>query len=113
MNIYVGNLDFKVNEDEVNEMFAAYGAVSEECVREMVVGVLERSHANIAVAVTGIAGPTGGTQKKPVGLVYIAVYVRGKEPNITKCNFDGTRSQIRELTCVKAFDLLIKVVSAV
>jgi len=90
-----------------------YGAVSEECAREMVIGALNNSSADIAVAVTGVAGPGGGTQEKPVGLVYVAICIRGYESDIVQCNFTGDRSQVRLLTCVKVFDLLIKAVSTI
>ena len=56
---------------------AKYGAVSEETVREMVEGVVRVAKTDVGVAVTGIAGPDGGTKEKPVGLVYIACHVCG------------------------------------
>ena len=52
-----------------------YGAVSKETAREMVKGIAKESGSNISIATTGIAGPGGGTNEKPVGLVYIGVYV--------------------------------------
>jgi len=62
---------------------ANHGAVSEETAREMARGALEHSHAGIALAVTGIAGPDGGSPEKPVGLVWFGVAVAG-EPVITE-----------------------------
>ncbi len=73
-----------------------HGAVSGEVAQQMAAGALKNSHANIAIAITGIAGPKSDDSKKPVGLVYIACAV--KKPNskivVKKFNFDGTRSQI-------------------
>lgn len=55
------------------ETLENYGAVSEECAREMAEGLTQKTDCDVALAITGIAGPDGGTQKKPVGLVYIAI----------------------------------------
>ena len=60
-----------------DEMLRAVGAVSDEVARDMAVGVRARFHSAIGVGITGVAGPTGGTEEKPVGLVYIAVDIRG------------------------------------
>ncbi|MCK5374579.1 MAG: CinA family protein [Alphaproteobacteria bacterium] len=90
-----------------------FGAVSQETASEMVLGALANSVAQIAVAVTGVAGPGGGTAEKPVGLVYVAVCARGKAPEIVRCHFDGDRSQVRQLTCSKAFDFLIEVANVI
>lgn len=90
-----------------------YGAVSAECAQEMAQGAINNSIANIAVAVTGIAGPGGGTQEKPVGLVYIATCIRGNKPDSMQCNFEGNRNRIRTLACSKALNLLIQAVSTI
>jgi nicotinamide-nucleotide amidase len=74
-----------------------HGAVSEETAIEMAEGALDNSNAGIAVSVTGIAGPSGGTEEKPVGLVYMAVAT----PEVTKAfrhHFAGDRAKIREKT---------------
>ncbi len=71
-----------------------YGAVSEEVARAMAQGALKRSHARVAVSVTGIAGPAGGTKAKPVGLVYIAVATKRKV-FAQEFRFKGTRRKIR------------------
>jgi len=77
------------------------GAVSEAVVNEMAMGVLDSSGADIAVAVSGVAGPTGGSQQKPVGTVWFAWAVRDGSNVIieTSCRlFDGDRDRVRELT---------------
>lgn len=101
------------NEAKIEELGVAsatiesHGAVSEQTAREMALGALKNSHADIAVSVTGIAGPNGGTAEKPVGLVYIAVALQNKAPLVTKNNFDGNRESIRQATAEKALELLI------
>ena len=98
----------KIEELGVNSAtIETYGAVSEQTAREMALGALKNSHADIAVAVTGIAGPNGGTPEKPVGLVYIAVALQNRDPVVTGNNFDGDRVSIRQATCEKALELLI------
>lgn len=82
-----------------------YGAVSKETAYEMAEGVCKRTGSDAGIAVTGIAGPGGGTKEKPVGLVYIGCSVRGK--TITKeCHFSGNRMKIRESTCAAALRTL-------
>ena len=71
------------------------GAVSEETARAMAEGVLKNSSAQIAVAVTGIAGPTGGTEEKPVGLVHIACARDGKDTIHEEHVFEGDRDAVR------------------
>ena len=79
-----------------------HGAVSRECVVEMVSGALVHSGASVAVAVTGIAGPTGGTEDKPVGTVWIAWKRRGGYPIAEKFGFDGDRDAVRRQTVAAA-----------
>ncbi|MCH9740172.1 MAG: CinA family protein [Epsilonproteobacteria bacterium] len=85
-----------------------YGAVSEACVNEMLKGVLAFAQANYAIAVSGIAGPTGGTQEKPVGTVYIGV--SNSDQNITKQYlFSGDRNAVQEQATATAIALLKKI----
>lgn len=81
------------------------GAVSEEVAIEMAKGAAMISKAEVTVAVTGIAGPGGGTEEKPVGLVYIACNVCGKI-KVKKYNFNGNRAKIRETTVSSALILM-------
>lgn len=82
-----------------------YGAVSEQTAREMATGGVFATDSDACVAVTGLAGPDGGTEEKPVGLVYIATYMKDKV-NVEKYQFKGNRAKIREQAVVKALDLL-------
>ncbi len=77
------------------ETLEKYGAVSEETVREMALGAKSAAGSDYAVSVTGIAGPTGGTDEKPVGLVYIAVAKPDGNIAITKNQFPGRRNDVR------------------
>jgi nicotinamide-nucleotide amidase len=90
------------------ETLARFGAVSEATVREMVVGALERSRADIAVAVTGIAGPAGGTQDKPVGLVWLAWATRNGRVEATSRHFSGDRAAVRGATVAVALAGLVE-----
>ncbi len=84
----------------------AYGAVSRETALEMAAGALERSRAGIALSVTGIAGPDGGSAEKPVGLVWFGVARGGAAPVAEKRLFDnGGRDFIRRETVRTALEL--------
>jgi nicotinamide-nucleotide amidase len=91
---------------------ARHGAVSRETAREMVQGALAFSHADAAVAVTGIAGPTGGTLAKPVGLVYVAWALRGGAARVRQFRFRGDREDIRAESVIQAIQGLIAAISA-
>lgn len=84
-----------------------FGAVSEKTAREMAKGAILASGADAAIATTGIAGPDGGTEEKPVGLVYIGVSVRG-QMYVEEYHFEGDRSEVRESTVQAALALLKK-----
>jgi len=95
----------QVKEETLNE----FGAVSRESALEMVRGVQRISGTDIGLATTGIAGPTGGTAKKPVGLVYIAL--AWPEMGVEICKefrFSGKRREIKESTAINTLDILRK-----
>ena len=89
------------------ELIATKGAVSQEVAEQMVLGTIKNSHANLAVAITGIAGPSGGTASKPVGLVYIAVKYN-ENVEVIENNFQGDRNQIRTQAAEKALELMYR-----
>ncbi|MDW7669753.1 MAG: competence/damage-inducible protein A [Bacillota bacterium] len=82
-----------------------YGAVSSETAEEMAKGAALAADTDIGLAVTGVAGPDGGTPEKPVGLVYIAIYYKGQS-YVTETNYPGGRNIIRERSANYAFDFL-------
>ena len=91
----------------------AHGAVSERVVREMVAGAISKSSARVAVAVSGVAGPGGGTQAKPVGLVWLAWGIQAESNSSMRISaerfqFNGTRQGIRRLSVDAAFAGLLK-----
>jgi len=86
----------------------AHGAVSEKTVREMLAGALARSVAHVAVAVSGIAGPGGGTAEKPVGTVCFGWMWRGAEPKCLTQHFDGDRAAVRWQSVEVALNGLLK-----
>ncbi len=81
---------------------ATQGAVSEATVREMAAGALDRSIATVAVAVSGIAGPSGGSPAKPVGTVCIGWVLRAGEQSALTLHFAGDRSAVRRQTVIRA-----------
>lgn len=89
------------------ETLATYGAVSKETVIAMAKGALKASHAKIAVAITGIAGPTGGSLEKPVGTVWIATCKTKAEPLAKSFLFSGNREAIRLESICKALEMLL------
>ena len=85
------------------ESLAAAGAVSEEVARAMAKGALERSRADIALSVTGIAGPGGATATKPIGLVFIGAAGRGRALMVERNVFPGDRAAVRLASVSAAF----------
>ena len=88
-------------------LITQHGAVSHEVAAAMAEGALAHSRADLAVSVTGIAGPGGGTPKKPVGLVYIGCVRRGGAPAVERHVFAGDRAAVRAATVQRALELLL------
>jgi len=89
-----------------NNTLRKFGAVSEQTARQMAQGVRRITKSNIGISITGIAGPGGGTKKKPVGTVYIAI-TDNKTILVFRFQFRGGREQIRKKACNKTLKLLI------
>ncbi|GAA0071818.1 competence/damage-inducible protein A [Clostridium sardiniense] len=87
------------------ETLKKFGAVSHETAKEMAEGIAKRAGARIGVSTTGIAGPTGGTEEKPVGLVYFGIYVDG-EVKSYKHIFTGDRNSVRNRASMTALDII-------
>lgn len=87
-------------------LIAAHGAVSSQVAQAMAEGALRYSRADIAVAVTGIAGPSGGTAEKPVGTVYLAAATRQPHCKVERHHFSGDREAVREQSALAAFALV-------
>ena len=90
-----------VKEETLNK----FGAVSEETAKEMAEGIAKTSGAHIGISTTGIAGPGGGTEEKPVGLVYIAIYYNN-EVEVRRLNLTGNRQRIRERATLTLIDMV-------
>ncbi len=84
-----------------------FGAVSAECALEMALGVKERLSADVAISVTGISGPTGGTDQKPVGTVFLG-YADNQQSFTKEIFYSGTREQVRRFATYSALNLLVK-----
>lgn len=88
------------------ELIVQHGAVSEPVARAMAEGAAQRSGCQLAVAVTGIAGPSGGSPEKPVGTVWVSWHVQGRTVS-TRHVFTGNRQQVRESTVTCALQGLL------
>jgi nicotinamide-nucleotide amidase len=91
-------------------LIQAHGAVSEVVARAMAFGAVRRSRAQVSVAVTGVAGPTGGSKEKPVGTVWFGFMVDGVLSSETK-RFDGDRAAVRAATVQYAFERLLQLLA--
>lgn len=100
--ITYSNLSKQEMLDVSEELIIKHGAVSKEVAEAMVLGALEHSLGQIALAVTGIAGPDGGSAEKPVGTVCFAWAIRNSTPILLKKRFKGTRQEIRLAACHEA-----------
>jgi nicotinamide-nucleotide amidase len=91
------------------EMIAKHGAVSSEVAKAMVEGAIAKSYASLAVSITGIAGPSGGTAEKPVGRVYFGYMRAGNDPIVERHDFGSIgRSKVRLNSVRVALRLLLK-----
>ena len=87
-----------------------FGAVSEETAREMAAGALKRSRGTIAAAVTGVAGPSGGSKAKPVGMVCFAWARKGGAPRSETRRFRGGREAVRRQSVIRALEGVLQAV---
>ena len=92
-----------------NKILKKYGAVSREVAKEMVNGLWKKNKVNIVVSITGIAGPTGETKNKKIGLVYIGIKSK-KGIQINEFDFKGNREKIRLVSVEKAIDMISSVI---
>lgn len=93
------------------ETLDKYGAVSEPVAKEMAEGVRKRSKVDIGISTTGIAGPTGGTKDKPVGLVYVGVSTK-ERTIVRRFLFKGNRIENKESACNAALSMLLEVLES-
>ena len=89
-----------------SEILNGVGAVSEECARAMAEGALKRSNATYALSTTGVAGPGGGTEKTPVGTVFVALAGHDFETRVLELHLRGDRTRVRSMSCLRAMNLL-------
>ena len=93
-----------------NDVFEKFGAVSQPCVSQMCEGILKLAGSDYAIAVSGIAGPTGGTEIKPVGTVYIGLQTP-LDQKVFHCNFSGSRKAIQEQSTHFAIEKLAEILN--
>jgi nicotinamide-nucleotide amidase len=93
------------------QTLSSYGAVSEQTVIEMVQGALDNSRADIVVAVSGIAGPSGGSEEKPVGLVWHAWALQGQQTVTQVEQYLGNRFEVRQQTVKTALKGILRLLS--
>ena len=87
-----------------------HGAVSEAVVLEMVSGALQASHAQVGIAVSGVAGPSGGTPEKPVGTVCFAWGMKDRAPRAETRHFAGDREAVRRASVIRALEVMIELI---
>ena len=96
-----------------DEILDTYGAVSEPCVKAMIKGTLSTTNANFALAISGIAGPGGGTASKPVGTVYVAAGDRSGNIEVERLLLKGDRNYVREQSVLSAYLCLLRLKSEI
>ena len=95
-----------------NNILLKYGGVSEQTAYHMANGLAKFKNIDFSFAITGIAGPLGGTRNKPVGLIYFSFYLRNKEIIVDKKIFKGSRNQIREKASNYAIERSIEIIES-
>jgi len=114
--VFIGGVISYSNEMKMNwlgvkqETLIMYGAVSEQTIKEMLNGIIKQTGSDIAVAVSGIAGPTGGSPEKPVGTVFIGVAFRNNKV-VKKFLLEGSREQVRMESAMKALKMIRNVLN--
>lgn len=88
-----------------------YGAVSEETAREMAQGICQKFRTDIGLSTTGIAGPTGGTPEKPVGLVWIGIHLKD-QTHTFECHFKGDRGTVKAHTVLEVLTRLLEILES-
>ncbi len=86
----------------------AHGAVSQQCAAAMAVGGITRSGADVSLSITGVAGPTGGTPDKPVGLVWMAIATKDGAQFSKRFNFTGDRQTVRNQAVEAGLNLILE-----
>jgi len=94
------------------ETLEKHGAVSEPVVREMAAGAIEHSHAQVAIAVSGVAGPSGGSPDKPVGTVCFAWAIKDGAQKVETRRFGGDREAVRRESVVHALEVMIELIDS-
>ena len=92
------------------ETLVNHGAVSRECAQEMAAGIAKLAGTHMGIAITGIAGPGGGTEEKPVGLVYAAISLNG-DVTVNEFKYTGNRQRIRGRACMSTLDMIRRALS--
>lgn len=113
--VFVGGMVSYSNEMKMKwlgvkpETLSSFGAVSENTVNEMLDGIITQTGAHIGIAVSGIAGPTGGTPEKPVGTVYIGVAFQARK-RVERFLFPGSREEVRIASATKSVEMIFEIV---
>lgn len=93
------------------ETLTKFGAVSAETVAEMLEGIQQATDCDLALAVSGVAGPTGGSSEKPVGTVFIGWKIRERS-EVGRYRFDGDRASVRKQSAITAFRRMLEMLDA-